>query len=122
MTPRGKVKPSSTFPSVLFPQKLPLLRVRFYGLEAGIVQPFLGNASGALTVGAGFDGFERDGQITFTRSPARARAVALCPALQVFVGRGDGAFNRPRRLGEIGFQVQQENRMPVEVPALNQFY
>lgn len=120
MPPRGKVKPSSTSPSVVFTTPLPFLRVHFYRLFLGIAQPLLGDDGGALAGGGGFDGFERDGRIAFARAPVRFRAAKLDPALGVFVGSGDGTFNRPRHVVQLGFQVQIEDRMPVGVPVLNQ--
>jgi len=85
------------------------------------VQPFFCDVGSLLTAGVGFDGFKADGQIAFTRAPVLDRPGKLCLVFQVFVGRGDGAFNRSCQFRQLCLQVPAQNWMPVEMLVLNQF-
>src|ERR1017187_3800620 len=115
------VNPRSSCRPKMVSALLPALLVRFNGFMAGIVQPFFCDGGSPLTVGTGFDGFKAEGQIIFSRAPIRACTGMRRPVLQIVVGRDDGAFNRPRRFRQLGFQFRVKDRMPGEVFTLNQF-
>jgi hypothetical protein len=109
-------------PSKLLTPTLPSLFVTFCLCLVGRLHPSFDDGGSPSAAGAGFDGFQADGQITFRRFPVRAITVTLSPAPYVFVGRGDSTFNRPCRFPQFGFYFHEEDRMPIEVLTLNQFF